>query len=138
MAKPKIAFYWCSSCGGCEESVIDLSHRLLEIADLADIVFWPAVLDTKYHELRHMADGSLAVSFINGSIRMKEHEEMVRLLRRKSKLIMAHGACAHLGGIYGLGNLFSAEELIKGSYEVFPSLENTNGTSSHTTLEGMG
>ena len=22
--KPKVAFYWCASCGGCEEAVVDL------------------------------------------------------------------------------------------------------------------
>jgi len=27
MAKPKVAFYWCASCGGCEEAVLDLGRR---------------------------------------------------------------------------------------------------------------
>ena len=22
--KPKVGFYWCASCGGCEESIVDL------------------------------------------------------------------------------------------------------------------
>ena len=26
MSKPKAGFYWCASCGGCEESVVDLAE----------------------------------------------------------------------------------------------------------------
>jgi len=27
--KPKVAFYWCASCGGCEEAVVDLAEDIL-------------------------------------------------------------------------------------------------------------
>jgi len=37
--KPKIAFYWCASCGGCEESIVDLAEDILEAAQAVDIVF---------------------------------------------------------------------------------------------------
>ena len=30
MAKPKVAFYWCASCGGCEEAVVDLAESILD------------------------------------------------------------------------------------------------------------
>ena len=46
-----------------------------------------------------MADGSIDVAFINGAIRTSEQEEMAHLLRRKSRLVIAFGRCAHLGGI---------------------------------------
>ena len=29
MSKPKAGFYWCASCGGCEELVLDLAEDLL-------------------------------------------------------------------------------------------------------------
>ena len=29
MSKPKVAFYWGASCGGCEEAVVDLAEDLL-------------------------------------------------------------------------------------------------------------
>jgi F420-non-reducing hydrogenase small subunit len=46
--RPKIALYWCASCGGCEESVIDLAEDLLTVAEKAEIVFWPVALDARY------------------------------------------------------------------------------------------
>ena len=29
--KPKVAFYWCASCGGCEEAVVDLAEKILDV-----------------------------------------------------------------------------------------------------------
>jgi len=38
MPKPKVAFYWCASCGGCEETVVDLAEDIL--AKLANGKFY--------------------------------------------------------------------------------------------------
>jgi F420-non-reducing hydrogenase small subunit len=114
--------YWCASCGGCEESIIDLAEELLLILDKADIVFWPIAMDTKYSHVEALPDGDLAVTLINGAVRDKEQERMVRLLRRKSRLVMAHGSCAHLGGVVGLANFFSPASLIDRAYKEMPTL----------------
>ena len=71
-----------------------------------------------------MADGSILVSLINGAVRSTEQEEMVRMLRRKSQLVIAYGACAQLGGIPGLANQFDREQILKFVYEESPSTQN--------------
>jgi F420-non-reducing hydrogenase small subunit len=114
MGKPKIAFTWTSSCGGCEESLLDLGPDLLSLTREAEIVYWPIALDYKKERLDRLEDGALLASWINGAIRLDEHEETVRLLRRKSQIIVAHGTCAHLGGVVGLANLFGPEEILDG------------------------
>ena len=38
--KLKIAFYW-ASCGGCEIAVLDINEKILDVVQIADIVFWP-------------------------------------------------------------------------------------------------
>jgi len=98
MAKPKVVFYWNASCGGCEETVVDLNEDILKIADAVDIVLWPVALDFKRKDIETLSDGEIAVSFINGAIKLEEQEEMVKLLREKSGLVVAFGSCAHLGG----------------------------------------
>lgn len=127
-AKPKVAFYWCSSCGGCEESIVDLAEDLLAVVAAVDIVFWPVALDFKKKDVEAMEDGSIAVSFINGAIRMSEQEEMAKLLRKKSGLIVAHGACSHLGGIPGLGNFWNKETIFDKAYRTTFSTDNPDGT----------
>ena len=60
-AKPKVAFYWCSSCGGCEESIVDLGADILKVVAAVDIVFWPVALDFKKKDVEAMPDKSIAV-----------------------------------------------------------------------------
>jgi hypothetical protein len=62
--KPKVAFYWCASCGGCEEAVVDLAEDILKVVEAVDIVLWPVALDFKKDV--SMPDNSIAVAFISG------------------------------------------------------------------------
>jgi F420-non-reducing hydrogenase small subunit len=125
--KPKVAFYWCASCGGCEETVVDLAEAVLDIVAAVDIIFWPVALDSKRKDVEALADGALLASFVNGAIRTTEQEEMAHLLRRKSRLLLAFGSCSHLGGIPGLANLFDREELLECVYRESPSTVNQDG-----------
>ena len=114
--KPKVAFYWCASCGGCEEAVVDLDEALLDVVNAVEIVFWPVALDFKVKDVRAMPDGSILASFINGAIRNSEQREMVELLRAKSRVVVAFGICAQLGGIPGLANLSDAKGILAEVY----------------------
>ena len=129
MAKPKVALYWCASCGGCEETVVDLNEDILKVTDAVDIVLWPVAMDFKKKDIEALNDGDIAVSFINGAVRLEEQEEMVKLLRRKSGLVVAFGACAHLGGIPGLANFYSKEEIFQWAYKDAPTVDNPEGTT---------
>ena len=122
-AKPKLAFYWASSCGGCEITVTELGMRLVEVGELVDIVFWPAAMDFKYDDVEAMADKEIDICFFNGAIRSDENEHVAQLLRAKSKLLVAFGSCSHLGGIPGLANLFDVETLLERVYDTAPSVE---------------
>ena len=124
MAKPKVAFYWNASCGGCEEAVIDLAEDLLKVADAVDIVFWPVALDFKKKDVEALKDKEIAVSFINGAIRTEEQEEMAELLRKKSGLVVAFGSCAHIGGIPGLANFTNRDEIFERAYKTTESTNN--------------
>jgi F420-non-reducing hydrogenase small subunit len=125
-SKPKVAFYWCASCGGCEETVVDLAEDILGVVEKVDIVLWPVAMDFKYKDIHAMPDKSIVATLLNGAIRSTEQEEMARLLRRKSVYLIAYGACAHLGGIPALANQFPREQILKFNYEDAPSVMNEN------------
>jgi F420-non-reducing hydrogenase small subunit len=127
MEKPKIALYWCSSCGGCEESVVDLAEDLLTVAAAVDIVFWPVAMDFKYKDVVAMNDGEITATLINGAIRMGEQEHMAKILRKKSRLLIAHGSCAHLGGVVSLANFCPREALLNRVYQEVPTINNPQG-----------
>jgi F420-non-reducing hydrogenase small subunit len=125
--KPKVAFYWCASCGGCEEAVVDLAEKILDVVAAVDIVFWPVALDFKRKDVEAMADGGILATFLNGAIRTSEQAEMAQLLRRKSKLMVAFGACSHLGGIPGLANMSERQDIFRTAYLDSPSTVNPEG-----------
>ncbi|MFA5264957.1 MAG: oxidoreductase [Opitutaceae bacterium] len=138
MPKPKVAFYWCASCGGCEETVVDLAEDILGVVGKVDIVLWPVAMDFKYKSIEAMPDKSITVTLLNGAIRSTEQEEMARLLRRKSQYLIAYGACAHLGGIPSLANQFEREEILKFNYEDAPTVVNERKTRPQATFEDEG
>jgi len=49
------------------------------------------------------------VTLFNGAVRNSENESMAKLLRQKTKILVAYGSCAHMGGIPGLANLSNKE-----------------------------
>ncbi len=136
--KPKVGFYWCASCGGCEESIVDLAEGILDVVAAVDIRLWPVAMDFKRSDVAAMADGELLVTMINGAIRTSEQEEMARLLRKKSKLIVAYGSCAHSGGIPGLANQFDREEILRFVYNESPSTVNPEGTRPEPSIGTNG
>ncbi len=136
--KPKVAFYWCASCGGCEEAVVDLAEGVLNVVAAVDIAFWPVALDFKRHDVEAMADGALLASFVNGAIRTTEQEEMAHLLRRKSQVLVAFGSCAQLGGIPGLANLSSRDEIFRTVYKDAPSTVNPEGALPKSLYRNNG
>lgn len=125
--KPKVAFYWCAACGGCEEAVVDLGEQILDVVQLVDIVLWPVALDYKRKDVEALADGELAAAFVNGAIRTTEQAEMARLLRRKAQVLVAFGACAQSGGVPGLANLWDRESIFRAVYQEAPSVVNEGG-----------
>ncbi|MFQ6009087.1 MAG: oxidoreductase [Candidatus Zixiibacteriota bacterium] len=135
MCKPKVGFYWCASCGGCEEAVVDLADTILDVVESVDIVFWPVALDFKRSDVEAMRDSEMAVCFVNGAIRTSEQQELAELLRRKSQLLVAFGSCAHLGGVPGLANFFDREDILETVYDRSPSTVNPDGVRPQSFVE---
>jgi F420-non-reducing hydrogenase small subunit len=117
MSKLKAAFYWGASCGGCEIAVLDINERILELVQHVDIVFWPVAMDIKYKDVEAFPDGYVDVTFFNGSVRNSEQEHMAKLLRAKSKVLVAFGACAYEGSVPGLANLHDSKEILGHVYQ---------------------
>ena len=111
-AKPKFAMYWAASCGGCEIAVLNIHEKILDVDANFDVVFWPVAMDAKYKDVEAMEDGSILLTLFNGGIRNDENEHMAKLLRQKSKILVAFGSCASEGCIPGLANLSPVGEIV--------------------------
>jgi F420-non-reducing hydrogenase small subunit len=132
--KLKFAFYWAASCGGCEIAVLDINEKILDVVAKADIVFWPVAIDIKYREVEAMPDKYIDVCFFNGAIRNEEQEHMAKLLRKKSKVLIAFGSCACDGCVVGLGNLWDKETVFERAYFETPSTKNPESVAPKTSV----
>ena len=122
--KSQIAINWAAACGGCDVSLLDIEARILELAEIADIVYWPVAMDFKREELAALPDGSVDFGLFNGAVRTGEQLEDAELLRAKCKLLVAYGSCACFGGIPGLVNLSDRDGIFEVVYRETPSTEN--------------
>jgi len=125
--KGKLALYWAASCGGCEIAVLGINEKILDVANAFDIVLWPVAIDAKIRSIEKMPDKSIDLCLFNGAIRTSEQEYMARLLRQKSKVLVAFGSCAHEGCIPGLANITNREEIFQIAYHDTPSTYNPEG-----------
>ena len=116
-AKPKFAMYWAASCGGCEIAVLNIHEKILDVDANFEVVFWPVAMDAKYKDVEAMEDGSILLTLFNGGIRNDENEHIAKLLRKKSKILVAFGSCANEGCIPGLANFSSTKEIFDTAYE---------------------
>ena len=135
MGKSKIAFYWAASCGGCEIAVLDINEKILEVVEKAEIVFWPVAMDVKYKDIEALPDKSIDACFFNGAIRNEENERMAKLLRRKSKILVAFGSCACDGCVVGLANLWDKESVFERAYIETPSTSNPDSVTPRTSVK---
>jgi F420-non-reducing hydrogenase small subunit len=96
-------------------------------------------VDGKYQDVEALADGELDLAIFDGAVRNSENEYVAKLLRRKSKTLVAFGSCAHLGGIPGLANLVTRDEIFTAAYLNNASIEPGNRTVPYheTQIDGM-
>ena len=135
MPKLKLALYWAASCGGCEIAQLLIGDKLLKLAEAADIVFWPVAIDVKYKDVEAMPDKSIDACLFNGAIRNSEQAHLAKILREKSKIMIAYGACAYGGGIPGLANLFNRQTIFERVYFETQSTDNKDKVLPQTSYK---
>ncbi len=133
--KGKLAIYWAASCGGCEISLLGIDTKILDVAEAFDVVFCPCIADGKVRDVEKMQDGEIDVCLFNGGIRTSEQEYMARLMRKKSKVLIAFGSCASEGCIPGLGNLHNRETIFEDSYQETASTDNPQRVRPQSVTE---
>jgi len=114
--KPKLAIYWAASCGGCDIAILNIHEKILDVDANFEVVFWPVAMDAKYKDVEAMEDGSILLTLFNGGIRNDENEHIAKLLRKKSKILVAFGSCATEGCIPGLANFTPIKEIVDTVY----------------------
>ena len=101
--KPKIAFFDFTSCEGCQLTVVDSLQTHPELLGVVEIVQFREAMTEKGEDY--------LVAFIEGSCTRQSDEARLKEIREQAALVVALGACAHLGGVNALKSLHPLEEV---------------------------
>ena len=109
MSKPRVATVWLDGCSGCHMSLIDLDERLLDIFERADLVYGPLVDVKEFPE-------EVDVCLVEGAVSSEEDLSRIRLVRERTKTLVAFGDCAVTSNVPGMRNPIGVKPLLDRAY----------------------
>ena len=126
-AKPKIAFFDFTSCEGCQLTIVDLLQTHLGLLDLVEIVQFREAMSEKGEDY--------LIAFIEGSCTRDSDEARLHQIREQAAMVVALGACAHLGGVNAMKNRWAIENVQtyvygndgRDAYESYPARPDLGG-----------
>ena len=101
--KPKVAFFDFACCEGCQHTVVDSLQRSLDLLAAVEIVQFREAMTEKGEDYQ--------IAFIEGSCTRKSDEARLEEIRAQADIVVALGACAHLGGVNSLKNLHPLQDV---------------------------
>lgn len=109
MSKVTLATVWLDGCSGCHMSFLDMDERILEVAERVDVVYSPLV-DPKEFPAR------VDVTIVEGGVSSEEDLHKIRMVRSRTKLLVALGDCAVTSNVPGMRNTFKVDDVTKRAY----------------------
>lgn len=108
--KPKVAFFSFTSCEGCQLMFLNLEDQFLDILSEVEIVNFREAM-------KEVLSDEYDIAMIEGSITRPSDAEEAKKLRERSKIVVAFGACAVIGGVNAIKNFQPQEEVRKYVYD---------------------
>ena len=108
-AKPTLATTWLDGCSGCHMSFVDLDERLLDIAELVDLVYSPLV-DTKDYP------DWVDICLVEGAVSSEDDLHKILMLREHTGTLVSFGDCAVTANVPGMRNPIGPGPLLDRAY----------------------
>lgn len=96
--RQRLATVWLSGCSGCHMSFLDLDLWLLELAQLADIVYSPVASDVKHYP------EAVDIVLVEGAVATTDNLQLLRQVRANSRTLVSFGDCALTANVPGMRN----------------------------------
>jgi NAD-reducing hydrogenase small subunit len=109
MSKLKLATVWLDGCSGCHMSFLDMDERLLELAEVVDVVYSPLV-DTK------VFPDEVDITLVEGAVASVDDEKKIKKIREHTKMLVAMGDCAVTGNVPAMRNPIGPEAILNRAY----------------------
>ena len=109
MTKPTLATVWLDGCSGCHMSFLDMDERLLEIAEVADIVYSPLI------DVKEFPTG-VDVCLVEGAVSSEDDLHKIKLVRERTRTLVSLGDCAVTANVPGMRNPIGVKPLLDRAY----------------------
>ena len=109
MSKLKLATVWLDGCSGCHMSFLDMDERLLELAEVVDLVYSPLVDAKEFPE-------EVDIALVEGAVASVDDEKKIKKIRDHSKTLVAMGDCAITGNVPSMRNSIGPEAILDRAY----------------------
>lgn len=109
MTKIRFATTWLDGCSGCHMSFLDLDERLIELADHIELVYSPLVDFKEY-------PAEVDVCLIEGAVSSEEDLHKARMVRERTKTLIAFGDCAVTTNVPGMRNAIGTRPVLQRAY----------------------
>ncbi|MDK2781184.1 MAG: sulfhydrogenase subunit delta [Archaeoglobi archaeon] len=128
--KLKVGIFGFTGCAGCQLMILNLEDELLDIFKRLDVCAFPLASS-------EMRDETLDVAFVEGSITTEEQRRELEEIRERSKILVAIGNCATLGGVQAIpSGLKTPEERLREVYgEVLWKIEDSKPLSEFVKVD---
>jgi NAD-reducing hydrogenase small subunit len=113
MRKTRLATVWLDGCSGCHMSLLDIDEAIVPLAGKVDIVYGPLVDAQEFPK-------GVDVTVVEGAVSSREDLEKIRLIRSRSKLVVALGDCAVTSNVPAMRNAIPVKKLLEGIYGTVP------------------
>jgi len=125
-SKIKFATVWLAGCSGCHMSFLDMDEWLIDLASVVDVVYSPVGCD-----LKEYPEG-VDVCLVEGAIANEDNLELIREVRKRTKILISFGDCAVTANVPAMRNMMgNAETVLKRGYlelaDSSPQLPNAPG-----------
>jgi len=115
--KKKLATLWLDGCSGCHMSMLDMDLALIDLADIVELVYSPLIDNKHFPE-------DVDIALVEGAVSSEDDLEKIKLVRARTKTLVAFGDCAVTGNIPSMRNRFKVPDLLQtvyGSVAIMPA-----------------
>ena len=106
--KPRLSTVWLGGCSGCHMSFLDLDERLIDLAGRVELCASPI---TDYKEFPETD-----ITLVEGAVANVEHLAHIRVVRKRTKILVSLGDCAVTGNVTAMRNMYGLEDVLNRAY----------------------
>ncbi len=109
MKRIRLATVWLDGCAGCHMSILDMDEAIIPVAQRAEVVYGPLVDAQEFPK-------SVDVTIVEGAVSSQDDLEKLRIIRQRTKLLVALGDCAVTGNVPAMRNQVPTRKLLERIY----------------------